>query len=366
MINYIENGIHTIELYLRSMSYDKTQAVVDDLYQHQKASGNVVIHKERQWKHGINRRYCVYDGLFPDGITMRIDQVNPMGGIRFIVNPSTFNAQEYHPLALYKPDKKSHLIRDVFRDIQGEFSDPQHYGLFEHRSWYFDKNDFSLRRVDLTWNLHFDEETDLTEVIRLFHHADIEKYNQESFDDREKDKHSFTIRKGPVTFTVYDKNYETENHKKIDTDCTNHILRLEVKIKREGFKSCFSLKKRPKEYTFDELLMYAYENRNKILFKYLDKLFPNEGEHLPYQKADAKIKTEADHQYQEAMLYLIKETSRLKNYSRAMEATMKKFELGRKKFKHLLNEFERINLSPITLKKDAKTKSVPCFKTLDF
>lgn len=366
MINYIENGIHTIELYLRSMSYDKTQAVVDDLYQYQKASDKNVIRKERQGKHGINRRYFVYDGIFPEGIALRIDQVNPMGGIRFIVNPSTLDTQEYDPLALYTPSNKSHLIKNAFGTVEREFTDSKHYGLFEHRPWYFDKKDLSLSRIDLTWNLHFDEETDLAEVIRLFHHADIEKYQQESFDDKEKDKHSFTIRKGSVTFTVYDKNYETKKHKKIDTDYTDIILRIEIKIEREGFKSCFSLTEKPKDYTFDELLMYAYKNRNKILDKYLDKLFPNEGEHLPYQKADAKIKTEADPQYQEAMRHLIKETSRLKNYTRAKEDTMKKFKLGREKIEYLLNEFDRINLSPITLKKDAKTKSIPCFKTMDF
>ena len=366
MIKDIKSGIHTIELYLREMSYDKGQDIVDDLKEYQKEIGRKVIRKTWQAKNGINRRHRVIDSIVPEGIIMQIEQIDPIGGIRFIVNPSTLENQVYDPIALYEPKESTTLIQDALVAIKDEFTDSKNYGIFNHKEWYYKTDKITLSRIDLTWNLHFDENVKLTEVIRLFHHANIENYTQESFNDREKDKHSFTIRKGPVTFTVYDKNYETENHKKIDTDYTDNILRIEIKVERDGFQSNFKLKKKTEEYTYDELLRYAYENKYDILHKYLNKLFPNEGEHLPYQKADVKIKKEVSPQFQNAMLYLIKETSRLKNYTRAKEATMKKYELGRKKYKYLLDEFERINLSPITLKKDAKTKRVPCFKTLVF
>ena len=297
---------------------------------------------------------------------MILDQINPMGGIRFIVNPSTLYNQDYDPLALYKPGKHSGLIQDAIDTIEKVFTDSKHYGSFEHGDWYFDKEYISLSRIDLTWNLHFDKNTDLTEVIRLFYHADIEKYNLITFEDNEKNNHSFTITKGPITFTAYDKNHEIENHKNMGYEYDDSILRIEIKTERDGFKSKFNLEEKVNKYTFDELLRYAYKNRNEILRNYLDKLFPGTGEHLPYQKTDAIIQKDANPKYKDAMLYLIKETSRLKNYSRAKEETMKRYNLGKQKYQYLLDEFDRINISPITMKKDAKTKCVECFKMLGF
>lgn len=190
MINYISKGIHTIEIYQRSMSYDKLQTIVDDLYLYQKKSGNRTIRKLSQSKNGINKRYLVLEGIVPDGITMIIEQISPMGGIRFIVNPSTLYNQDYDPLALYKPGKHSDLIQDAIDTIESLFTDAKHCGPFEHGDWHFDKEYISLSRIDLTWNLHFDKNTDLTEVIRLFYHADIEKYNLITFEDNEQNKHS--------------------------------------------------------------------------------------------------------------------------------------------------------------------------------
>ena len=366
MINYISKGIHTIEIYQRSMSYDKLQTIVDDLYKYQKETGKKVIVKPWQSDNGINRRYRVLEGIVPDGITMIIEQMSPMGGIRFIVNPSTLYNADYDPLVLYKPGKHSDLIQDAVDAIERVFTDSKNLGLFEHGDWHFDKEFVSLSRIDLTWNLHFDEKTDLTEVIRLFYHADIEKYNLITFEDNEQNKHSFTISKGPITFTAYDKNHEVENHKNICNKYEDCILRIEIKIERDGFKSKFNLEKKVNKYTFDELLRYAYKSRNDILRNYLDKLFPGTGEHLPYQKADTIIQKDAKPKYKDAMLYLIKETSRLKNYTRAKEETMKKHKLGKQKYQYLLDEFNRINISPITMKKDAKTKCIECFKKLDF
>ena len=206
----------------------------------------------------------------------------------------------------------------------------------------------------------------MTEVIRLFYHADVENFTMDKYNNDDENAHSFTIKKGPITFTAYDKNYEVKHNKKLGNEYDEKILRIEIKVERDGFKSSFNLDKEVQEYSFDELLHHAYKSRKEILNRYLTMLFPGTGQHLPYQKAVAKIKTEANEKYREAMVLLLEKTSRLKNYTRAKEETKKIFKLGERNIRYLIDEFNRINVNPITMKKDAKTKCVECLRMVDF
>ena len=138
-----ERGIHTVELYLRNMGYSAIQRIVDDLYEQEK----IYLRKKDKIKN-----HCDYEvtDLFPDGIYMKLEQryLHSPGGIRFIVNPHSLASGGYVPEALYHPNMDPDIMEKVVAVIEDEFYDEEH-----HSIWELNKEDLSLSRVDLTWNL---------------------------------------------------------------------------------------------------------------------------------------------------------------------------------------------------------------------
>lgn len=253
-------------------------------------------------------------------------------------------------------------MEKVVAVIEDEFYDEEH-----HSIWELNKEDLSLSRVDLTWNLYFPEETDLTELIRLFkhgHHSKTAKVKQ--FHDSVKDKHSFRLKFSDMTLTVYDKNFQiTRKGQTIEneTDGTN-ILRIELSMKRNAYYRALKLKP-GKKLSYDVILHKLCKHGSKLIRKQMKNLFPCDGKHLPYQKAKRRIEKEiTNKKTQEKMLYLLEKTSRSDTLDHAIKKTQERYRIGEKGMKSLLKQFDAIQVNLITFRKDSKIKSAESFRKM--
>ena len=199
---FVERGIHTVELYLNQMSYAEVQTIVEDLYHLQRQTREDIIVQTKKDSLNVRGAYEVH-GFWPEGILMKVYQESQRpSAIRIILNPSTLTSGEYVPERLYRPKKK--FLKQMIKFIQEEFEDTK-----QHRKWLFDVERLSLSRVDITWNLYFPEEMDLTEVIRLFKHGYRKKKERVvTFRDAKKNRHSFRVVYPDVVLTVYDKSFQ--------------------------------------------------------------------------------------------------------------------------------------------------------------
>lgn len=347
---FVERGIHTVELYLNQMPYAEVQTIVEDLYHLQRHTGEDLIVQTKKDSLNVRGAYEVH-GYWPEGMLMKVYQESQRpSAIRIILNPSTLTSGEYVPERLYWSKKK--FLKQMVKFIQEEFENTKH-----HRKWLFDVERLSLSRVDITWNLYFPEEADLTEVIRLFKHGYRKKRDRViTFRDAKKERHSFRVVYPDVVLTVYDKSFQVRQ-KHRETRDRMQILRIELSLKRSAYLRMLKL---PVGVDYDEVLQDAVISMSKVLKKYMKRIFPCIGRHLPYPTAVKEIQEKvADDMLREKMLFLLNKASRSDSLSVAMEKTMVEYGMGKKEMEKLLKKFDKVNVNPITFKKDSKMKELP-------
>lgn len=347
---FVERGIHTVELYLNQLSYAEVQTIVEDLYHLQRHTGETLIVQTKKDSLNIRGAYEVY-GYWPEGMLMKVYQESQRpSAIRIILNPSTLTTMEYVPERLYWPKKK--FLKQMVKFIQEEFENTK-----QHRKWQFDVERLSLSRVDITWNLYFPEEVDLTEVIRLFKHGYRKKRDRVvTFRDAKKDRHSFRVVYPDVVLTVYDKSFQVRQ-KHRETRDGMQILRIELSLKRSAYLRMLKL---PVGVDYDEVLQDAVISMSKVLKKYMKRIFPCIGRHLPYPTAVKEIQEKVvDEELREKMMFLLNKASRSDSLSAAMEKTMMEYGMGKKEMEKLLKKFDKVDVNPITFKKDSKMKELP-------
>ena len=347
---FVERGIHTVELYLNQMPYAEVQTIVEDLYHLQRQTGEDIIVQTKKDSLNVRGSYEVY-GFWTEGMLMKVYQESQRpSAIRIILNPSTLTTREYVPERLYWPKKK--FLKQMVKFIQEEFENTK-----QHRKWQFDVDRVSLSRVDITWNLYFPEEVDLTEVIRLFKHGYRKKKERVvTFRDAKKDRHSFRVVYPDVVLTVYDKSFQVRQ-KHRETRDRMQILRIELSLKRSAYLRMLKL---PVGVDYDEVLQDAVISMSKVLKKYTKRMFPCVGRHLPYPTAVKEIQEKvADEELREKMLFLLNKASRSDSLSMAMEKTMVEYGMGKKEMEKLLKKFDKVDVNPITFKKDSKMKELP-------
>ena len=353
---FVERGIHTVELYLNQMPYAEVQTIVEDLYHLQRQTGETLIVQTKKDHLNVRGAYEVH-GYWPEGMLMKVYQESQRpSAIRFILNPSTLTSGEYVPERLYWPEmlywSKKKFLKQMVKFIQEEFENTK-----QHRKWQFDVERLSLSRVDITWNLYFPREVDLTEVIRLFKHGYRKKKDRVvTFRDAKKDRHSFRVMYPDVVLTVYDKSFQVRQ-KHWETREEMQILRIELSLKRSAYLRMLKL---PVNVDYDEVLQDAVISMSKVLKKYTKRMFPCVGRHLPYPTAVKEIQEKvADEELREKMLFLLNKTSRSDSLSMAMEKTMMEYGMGKKEMEKLLKKFDKVDVNPITFKKDSKMKELP-------
>ena len=218
--------------------------------------------------------------------------------------------------------------------------------------------------MDLTWNFYLSNEIDLTEIIRLFKHGQRKKTTKlDTFQDKNKDQHSFRMRFSDTTLTVYDKDFQV-TQKGLRVGDNANILRVELSMQRRAYMRSLELKDRT-DISMDEVLYRLYQKNYDLIHHYIDFLCPCTGKHLPYQKAVKEIENQVNQpDIREKMLYFLEKASRSNNLCHAVEKTKEQYHLGRKGIDRLLKRFDEVDVNPITFQKDSKIEKFLCLRDM--
>ena len=214
-----------------------------------------------------------------------------------------------------------------------------------------------LYRCDVTANLIFDDSNLVDEYIRILKKSLIlPHYKLDRFREKEKkakdcnlaNRHSHKQYCKSAAFFVYDKTAQLE--------MTDHfpgalfgkkVLRLETQLRRKGLKKWVPGGKLGRNW---EILRAAYKNRKNILSWYLKRIQPD-GKIVRYEDAVAVIKSaKMKTRTRERMLYLLRKTSDKESLSAAQDDLRKEFNLSKNQCNTVLKRFNKIGISPITLK----------------
>jgi len=350
-VTNVHMGIHTIELYAGKLKYHQIQKVIDLLVE-QKSIQQIFSDFYSIDRH-LKSTYLV-----DQGIRMRLHQSHDKSnGISFAVNPSTLLARAYEPLTLYEPIKENvrelqEYLADVFDEIH----------LSDHGEAILNPEDLSLSRMDLTADIWFSKDTDLSSLIRLFRKS-MQPRHYKRYELDGKENYFFKFATKEISFKVYDKIYElTQNGRCPKKYAGLKILRVEVSMKRESFLDKLDLKRKDDLYT---MLKTGYDRIGTVINDFLDRLFPARAAHLPYPDTERIIqKSKLDSDIKEQMLFLLKKTSRGAGLDTAAQKWKQTYNIvDSRKFNSLMKQFDRIHVNPVTLTGKDK-EEIPCLRTL--
>ena len=140
-----------------------------------------------------------------------------------------------------------------------------------------------------------------------------------------------------------------------------HILRIEAELKRDAL-----LKRLDKSEirSNEEIMEAAADNAIEILSNFLNKMQIGTGNHIRYCDAEAAIrKSKQKEKIKERMLYLIRKISD-SNLSSALEKMRKEYGLNDNQCERILNQFDALDISPITLRNNSQFESLPSLISL--
>lgn len=353
-----EIGIHTFELYAKNLKYQEVQRTVDYLAD----QGSI----QMLWSDSYHiDRYLASKFFVDSGIRLQIHQSHDhSNGIGLIINPSTLLAGAYQPTQLYKPTKKSYqqLLTNIGHIMMtmglGQYS-------FEgNPEFIVAPEDLSLSQIDLTANLWFDSDTDLTQIIALFRKGNVPKELVRQKQSSEQQAHSFGASNHTVAFKAYDKIFElTDNGRCPKRLRGEKLLRLEVSLKREAFLKKADVKRNDSLY---KMLRTGFDMAQKTIRHYLEKLFPCSGPHIRYKNAKDRVQSEIDNpDLQEKMLFLLEKTSQSAGLDSAVRKLSKSYKSVKKKgVKPIYSAFDQLGINPITLNNNSPYQAIDCIRTL--
>ena len=340
MLLYADYGIHTIELSMTKLKYSQVQRVNQQLAERGK------LIPLRESRDGTSK--SIFFPEYIPGLSIRTYQSGShSNGLSLKINPKAVLKGEYRPLELFNPTKKNcemliHRIMAAFENI----------GLKDLNDSLITEDRLSLSQLDLTMNLHFDDETGLQELIRLFRKSKVPAHF-----NRTKDANYFCCSNGSVTIKAYDKVLELRDKGHCPAAYQDlSILRFEVSMKRDKFIFAFDLSRDDTVYT---MLSSAYDSALELLLSYLSKLFPVMAPHCRYEYTVNAIEScDKKDKIKTRMQFLVEKTMKKKGLDEAISFCKDKFHLNDEQIKRLLEAFCELNVNPITLPNNSRINSI--------
>ena len=349
-IQKIERGIHTVELYAKNLKYTQVQKVID----RQSSEGRIYIHEKNFY--GIDRY-----AEFQCGVTKVLahQSHDKSNGVGFIFSPSSFLEGEDIPAALYEPDESSckeilNGMKLLMREIGLETN---------HHKLVVEPKQLSLSQMDLTMNIWFDKETDLSEIIQLFQNGNVppgfKRHSCAKNGENDADLYCFVMKSRSITFKVYDKIHELKQIGRCPTDLWNkNILRIEVSLKRKEFLRKLGLKKDDSLY---KMMQTGYDSLASVLVDYMQKIFPCSGKHIHFHDAKKAVQSaDLGPKHKKQMLYLLHKTSEDESLDTALQNLKKKYKIKDKRtVDKLFAKFDELGINPIALRNSSLYRELP-------
>lgn len=359
-IQKIDYGIHTFELYQSKMKYTEVQKIVEYLLDKKD------IYTVSQDSYSIDRA-MKSEYFVKCGVRMRIYQShNRSNGIGFAVNPSTLLSKSYKAVKLYKPNRKSFYgmeerLNGIFDELTLQ-NDP--FFSESNKAW----DNVTLSYMELTCNIYFDEDTDITEIIRLYQKSCIPQ-NFKSVtlhdpNDPNVNDHCFEIKTNSIIFKAYDKVYELKRNNRCPGKLKKKkILRLEVGLKRKAFLKKFNLT--PND-SIPTALKTGYAQILPEIDHYLHKLFPCTAKHIKYDAARSILqKADIPSDLKDEMLDLLKKASDSATLSTAAHKVKGHYShVDERRLKKIYQTFDALGVNPITISKHSRIKELSNMRSI--
>ncbi|MGN0608533.1 MAG: hypothetical protein ACI4J6_04970 [Oscillospiraceae bacterium] len=313
-------------------------------------TGNITSYEFRHIPYRAGNKKFYFNGgksvcVYPKKQGIRIFLNNPeedVYSIKIIVTPRKIIDEDSDAVSILPPANDlirfGNRVTDILQECLGE----------KYHIEYF-----TLSRVDFCVNIMLSESFAAQRYIKLLHKSmkynstdQIVIYSNDDPDAKEKNKHSFRINTGDVTFTAYDKYFQLEDIGESFEKEAESFLRLELSINRDKILELVCSRH---EWLYNTNLLEYYScHSRKYFVDYIEKYF------FP-----------GDYCYLEYMEHII-EKSRLKNKMKgrmllfsAIQCEKQSFLSAKKemmkyldstyKFKKMLSAFEDLNINPISL-----------------
>lgn len=314
-------GIHTFELTKSGISRAEFDRIV---------SGDVK-------KYYNNKTGSMYVYPMRKGVRIFLNCVNPnLYNIRVIVSAKKLIDEYSKATAILNINDDFDLLGDMVNDV-----------LLECLGEGYTLNGMCLSRVDLCVNVMLSEKFSAERYIKLVKKSmmRIDNDNIDKFDDSaEKNKHSFRVRTGRITFTAYDKYYQLEDIGENYTKESESLLRLELAI-----DSGLLLQEKIAHEISNLSLLRALTIQSREVFqRYIENHF-FDGDYYSADEINAainfsdynKIRKKNMHAYLEMQLY--------KHSFNSIVDELVENGWTDYRLKHLILMFEGINVYPVSM-----------------
>lgn len=350
----IECGIDTFSYYYKLTSREK-----DKITGHLKAKGGF----RTEVSNYEEDTYAYTSDYFKDdGIRIWIQRIkgNPWG-LLIVVHPLLV-LDDSDRSTLYQPQKKDDYKKIIKRADR----------LLKTVNIPCSIDKMKFYRVDVTINLIFKVEVLVNEYLRilkrscLLPHYQLDWFREEEHkakDCKTANKHSFKQYCKPAAFFSYDKTAQLEMIGASPASLIDkRVLRLETQLRRRGMTK--RVGKDAMEGNNWHILQKLWKKCKEINKWYVNRLQPAGVRYVRYEDAVRMVETIKGKKIKKRMLYLLRKTSDSDSLTAALEKLRKKYSLTKGQQRTILKKFEKLKISPITLKNTSLYECLPSIQSL--
>lgn len=279
-------------------------------------------------------------GSFPDSIELRVNPIKLLG----YKHPSTMTFMP-SPLEL---NKLENAVNEILKEMQLPF----------------EFADMSISRIDSCCDFFFYDQDYVDLYLKVIKKGLLPTnyrrtyFSKKKHDDaKEMNKHSFRIHCKEVTITAYDKVFEVKHEDILEPDNNPYpTLRIEVSVKRTTIVKKMN-KKESIQHDNKTLLLEQYRMSRELVCYYIDRINWAAERYVSYEVAELIIdESRFSAKVRQRMKYLLRKTSDSDNISNAIEKLKSKFGLKAGGIKTIKTNFDKLNISPITLPNRSEVK----------
>jgi len=333
----IERGIHTFSL-TAPCSYNTIQELCED-HAH---------YMSKKLSYGLKKviflnayKHCGVEILLTQSLTHR-------SWVRLIINPSSLCSGRYEPLVLFQAEHADlKLVYKRLKEIIKELDLPMKL------------KDFKLNRVDFTQNLYCKSSKEVRVRLDIFRKSEkLPHYKEKKFGNcsgerdeavdqplyaDEANRHVWMTGVKDSEFAVYDKGYELK--KRHGLTVLAPVLRMELRVSGQR------VRKLAGKGRWEDQLRQLSKDQDEIVNRFLHRLHQDFPQVVHTKEALKRIEESGfQKRTKNKMRELVKKMSSCGSFTAARQ----KMGLNKKSFIQLLEKFEKIKISPITL--SAKTE----------
>lgn len=339
-------SIHTFEL-SKKLNATEYYDIKDQLYRQQKQSGG----KPWIYQNGYGGHICLlFSSHGINSIKLEHNQSADTYFLRMVVNPRKLIDPESSYIGILPPEESSiKALRKAFAKLFKET-------VFENNI-----NAYQLARADLCTNIRCDNKKLFRELVRVLRKLPTPpKYERKLYKGKDKkaanryNKHYLRFACGTHELVIYDKTYQTQecglvvSYEKLPEG----ILRFEVHCEREYLRK---VEKDSGQTDTDMLLWQLIQESEERIIRHFSWCFSDtrfvqieEIERLVKQSAFKKAN-------KDSMLELASRLQRMQSVDKALD----KMEKAGYDTSDMLERFDKLEISPIPLRKNFCARELP-------